>query len=311
MTFCGSILSPAGWTRSGAFGTKGNGSPAIRTAGFRPAPVILCLAIFSTVSADGRLWTEPNGVSFEAEVVWVNKDREVKLKPAAGATRIAPFQSFSEKDREHLEQLLFRKIHGEPHPVPWQKMNELFGIDIWADPYLWDDPTGSVANRMRLRLESKTDFMENHRAYPLGKAEILSEPVFTTVLYGGESRAESLYFVFLNQGDIPLPDVTDDDFIEEMTERIEECGMNVHDTLEPVLGEAKRDTIGKGLMREKVWRWDWNGHALMLSMQEGKYATLRILPAERADRRGKVAKIKSTDLRKRMKSCVERRETAM
>jgi len=260
------------------------------------------------VLAGRRLWTDIDGNSFEAAVVWVNQDQEVKLKGSDGEIIFRPFASFVASDHEHLEQLLFRKIHGEPHPVLPQKMNELFGSEIWADQYLWDDDTGSVAKRMRLCLESKTDFMENHRAYPLGKEKILGEPVYTTVLYGDDSLAESLYFVFLNQGDIPLSDRIDEEFVENMTRQIEKSGMNVHDAILPLLGEPERDTIGKGLMREKVCRWDWNGHAIVLSMQEGKYATLHILSTDRADRGGRVAKIKSSDLRRRMASCVERRD---
>jgi len=64
----------------------------------------------------------------------------------------------------------------------------------------------------------------------------------------------------------------------------------------------------KGALREKAWRWDWNDHALLLTMQEGKYAALRIMPKVRADRSGRVEKIKEGDLKKRMKSCVEKRD---
>lgn len=262
----------------------------------------------SAALAEARLWTDLCGETFEAEVIWVDEDRDVKLSTSGEEIRIIPFSMFSAADEEVLENLLFRKIHGEPHPVPWEDMNRLFGLDIWKDIYLWDDLTSPAAERMQLIKESKTDFMENHRAYPLGETEILGEPVYTMVLYGGETYAESLCFVFLNQGDIPVPDELGDKFLKKMTEDIEESGRHAHDALVPVLGEPKRDTIGKGLMREKVWRWDWNGHAIMLSMQEGKYAMLRILPVNLADRSGKVDKINSRDLRDRMKACVEKRE---
>lgn len=258
--------------------------------------------------SEARMWTNAQGETFDAEVVWVNEDEEVKLKTLDGETSIVPFSTFSAEDQNHLEELLFRKIHGEPHPVSWEKMNEIFGLTIWKDVYLWDDPTESAAQRMNLRKESKTDFMENHRAYPLGEKKVLQEPVYTAVLYGGKKYAESLCFVFLNQGDIELPEEMSDEFIEKMADDIEASGMQVHDTLVTVLGEPDRDSIGKGLMREKVWRWDWNGHAILLTMQEGKYAMLRILSVDRADRSGKVEKINSRKLRERMQSCVARRK---
>ncbi len=272
----------------------------------RPTFFLLTLAL-AAAHSDARTWTHAQKETFDAEVVWVNEDHEVKLETADGETRIDSFSAFSAEDQDHLEDLLFRRIHGDPHPVSWQEMNRLFGLEIWKDVFLWDDPAESAAKRMKLKKESKTDFMENHRAYPLGKETVLGEPVYTTVLYGGKKYAESLCFVFLNQGDIERPEKIDDEFIEKMADAIEASGMHVHDTLVPVLGEPDRDSIGKGLMREKVWRWDWNGHAILLSMQEGNYALLRILPVDRADRSGKVDKIKSTELRDRMRSCVERR----
>jgi hypothetical protein len=273
----------------------------------KPFAFLFCAAALSALPTEARMWTNTAGETFEAEAVWVNDDQEVKLCMADGTILIVPFSTFPPETEEHLEDLLFRKIHGDPHPVPWKTMNELFGLNIWKDVYLWDDLTGPAGERMLLKKESETDFMENHRAYPLGQEKVLSEPVYTTVLYGGEKYAESLCFVFLNQGDIPLPDEMSDAFIEQMAEDIEASGMRVHDAVASVLGKPKRDTIGKHSMREKVWRWDWNHQAILLSMQEGKYAMLRIVPSALADRSGKVEKIKSNDLRERMTSCVERR----
>jgi hypothetical protein len=211
-------------------------------------------------------------------------------------------------DIQYLEEQLATPFNGKLHRVPWQEMNALFGLEIWQDSSLWDDSTAAAAARMELKEESKTDFMENHRAYPMGQKTILGEPVYTTVLYGGADYVESLSFVFLNQGDMPVPSgYISPGVIKEMAGKIEASGMRVHDTLVPILGKPKRDALGKGDLREKVWRWDWNGQAIMLTMQEGKYAALRIMPSERADRAGRVDKIKEGELKKRMASCVERR----
>ncbi len=268
----------------------------------------ICMMILVSSVAEARMWTDTAGKAFEAKAVWVNSDRNVKLKISPKEIIIVPFSTFVEKDIEHLEYLLSRKGRGKLHRVSWSKMNALFGLDIWRDDYLWDDTTGLAAERMHLQKESKTDFIENHRAYPLGADCVLREPVYTTILYGGEEHVESLSFVFLNQGDITLPERLSQRFIESMNQKIETSGMHVHDTIVPILGKPKRDTIGRGNMREKVWRWDWNDHAIMLIMQEGKYAMLRILPSKLADRSGRVEKIKGSDLRKRMASCVKQRD---
>ena len=84
------------------------------------------------------------------------------------------FDTFIEADFQYLESRFARRKsgRGKLHPVPWNEMNALFGVEIWQDDFLWDDPTAEVAQRMEIKKESKTDFMENHRAYPLGKGEM-------------------------------------------------------------------------------------------------------------------------------------------
>ena len=267
-----------------------------------PLSTLLILLVAATASA--RSWTDTQGRIVEAEVVKVNPDKTVVLKTPRGKTVTVPFNTFVAEDIQHLEYLLTRRGRGKLHAIPWQEMNTLFGIEIWQDDLLWNDPTGETAERMELKKESKTDFMENHRAYPLGENKILGEPVYTTALYGGEEQVESLSFVFLNRGDIPKSNGSGG----SMAAQIEASGMRVHDALVPLLGKPKRDSLGKGEMREKVWRWDWNGHAIMLSLQEGKYAVLRMMTTDRADHSGRVEKITEGNLKKRMASCVEQRE---
>lgn len=267
------------------------------------------LLLPAALPAYSRTWTSTDGKEVEAEVVTVNANQTVALRTHSGRTITVPFNTFAAADVEHLEYLLSRKGRGPLHAVPWNELNQLFGIEIWQDDNLWDDATAETANRMGLAKESKTDFMENHRAYPLGEAKVLKEPVYTTVLYGGTEHVASISFVFANQGDMPIPNgQISPGLIEQMAVKIEESGEHVHNVLEPVLGEPKRDTLGKGDMREKVWRWDWNEHAIMLTVAEGKYAALRIMPADRADRAGRVEKITEAELKKRMASCVERHE---
>jgi hypothetical protein len=266
----------------------------------------LCL-LAGLATAQARTWTGTNGKAVEADVVRVNADRTVVLKTDRGKVVTVPFDSLVPSDVQYLEMQLAMPF--DLHPVPWEEMNALFGLDIWRDPYLWDDPTAETAERMKLRKESKTDFMENHRAYPLGKEKVLGEPVYATALYGDTQHVASISFVFLNQGDMPTPGGgISPGTIKRMALLIEESGKHVHDVLVPVLGTPKRDTLGKGDLREKVWRWDWNGQAIMLSTQEGKYAALRIMPSERADRAGRVDKISEGALKQRMAACVERRD---
>ena len=265
--------------------------------------------VLLAVTTHARTWKSPDGREIKADVVKVNADRTVVLKTSRAKTVPVAFNTFVEGDVQHLDYLLSRKGRGKLHAVPWNELNALFGLDIWKDDNLWDDSTSATAKRMKLKKESKTDFMENYRAYPRGKKRVLNEPVFASSLYGDQDSVDSISIVFLNQGDMPMPSkILSPDDIKAMNRKIAESGMHVHNTLVPILGKPKRDTLGKGDMREKVWRWNWNGHAIMVSLQEGKYAALRIMPAERADHGGRMARISEAALKARMGSCVDQRK---
>lgn len=253
--------------------------------------------------ATARTWTDIKGRKVEAEIVKIKPNKTVVLKTNGGKTVTIPFNTFVAEDVAFLESLPIGDARSEEHAVPWNKLNEIFGMAVWQDSQLWDDPTQKTADRMDLKKESQTAFMENHRAYPLGEKQVLDQPIYAVALYGDQSKTESISFIFLNLGDVP--EGTDP---KDVADLIETTGTRIHDLLEGHLGKAERDSLGKGDLREKVWRWDWNGHAIMLSVQDGKYAAMRIMPTGRADRSGRIAKLTDDDLKKRMATCVERRD---
>lgn len=264
---------------------------------------VFCSALLCALPlAEARLWTNIEGKFFEAEIVTVNSNKTVSLKTTSQEIITIPFAELIPSDVSFLENL---------HPVPWSQMNTLFGMKIWQDECLWDDPTDLVAKRMMLSKESKTEYIENHRAYPLGKERILQEPVYATVLYGGREYAESLLFVFSNQGDgVPQEQVAGETLpvavVNEITKKIDDSEAQLHDTLVAVLGEPKRESIGKNTLREKVSRWDWNGHSILLVTQKGKYTMVRIVSSELGSRLGKVDKINKEELAEKRTSCVKR-----
>jgi hypothetical protein len=265
------------------------------------ASILVALLLFASAT-EARSWMDKQGRIVEAEIIRVNPDRTAVLRNERGKTFTVPFDIFMDLDADHLDALLAHRGRRKLHPVLWYEMNDLFGLEIWRDVRLWGDSTAAVAERLRMRKESKTDFMENYRGYPLGRIKVLGEQMYAAALYGGKENVESLSLVFLNQGDVPLARR------EGIAEQIEKSGMRVHDTIVPILGKPKSDSLGTDDLREKVWRWDWNDHAIMLSLQEGKYVVLRIMPVERAERGGRIEKLGDEALKVRIASCVERRD---
>ena len=260
---------------------------------------MLLLLIF-VLQSEARVWTEKeSGRQIKADIVKVYSRREVVLKKENRQTITVPFDIFIPADVDHLEYLLKHRNRRLLHPVNWQEMNACFGIDLWQDEWLWDDTTSNTAHRLHIQFESKTDFMENYRGYMNGKTNILSEPAYATALYGKGDQIDSFNIIFLKQGDAPYRNRG------EAKEAIEAAAQRLEKTLRHLLGKPRRDSIGRDDMREKVWRWDWNHHALLLSHMEGKFVTLRIMTCERAERGGRNDKLGYNALRTRVANCVK------
>lgn len=253
----------------------------------------------------GRTWTDLQGQPLEADVIRVNGNRTVALKTDQGNVLTVPFDCFQSNDVAYLDWRL--ALPFDLHPLGWGKMNTLFGISLWSDLSLWDDDPATVAQRLQLKQESKTEFMENYRSYPLGGQFVLGEPVNTIALYGDEAGVDSLSFIFANMGDLPpVQDEIEKVMVtREMVGNITRCGEVLCERISNVLGEPERDSLGSGILREKVWRWDWNGQAILLSIQKEKYVALRMMPVERVDQAGRAGKLKEDELVARMASCVE------
>lgn len=256
------------------------------------------MLMFLVFTCSGRIWTDHKGRTIEADVIKVNTERTVMLKLHNNKIKTVPFNTFILSDIEYLDYLLSRQYRGKLHSVSWEKMNENFGLQIWCDDWLWDDYTLETSYRLNVNFESKTDFMENYRSYPAGKLKILGEKIYAISLYGDEQFTDSLSFVFLNKGDAPRIN----------SDAIDSCANRLLTQIESILGKPRRDLIGKGDIREKVWRWDWNDQSLLLSLKKDQYVILRIMPCERADRNGRIERLSYDDLRERIRDCVKTRD---
>ena len=77
------------------------------------------------------------------------------------------------------------------------------------------------------------------------------------------------------------------------------------------LGPGESERFGEGKARRTIKRWDWNGHSLLLSSEDGEYVSLLIVPLDFADAGGKTARVKGSELRDRLRGAWRARKTAM
>jgi hypothetical protein len=79
---------------------------------------------------------------------------------------------------------------------------------------------------------------------------------------------------------------------------LKQDAQTITDALTRLFGNPSHEGFGGGSeTRERVMRWDWQGHAFLLSTPKDTYVTLRIVPVAFADNDGNADAISSDDLR--------------
>ncbi len=199
------------------------------------------------------------------------------------------------------------------------EMNETFGAEIWTDENLWDDADAEVAERLEWPRESETSTDSSFRRYSRATERVLGSRPFSLALYGEGGKADRLSMVFANKGDIEEllqvdPNLSEARAKTEVQRQLRDykkliaADANAIATrLTGALGEPANDKFGQGRnASERVMRWDWQGHAILLAAPEGEYVALRIVPTEVADGEG-VERVQDTVLRDRLEKRVVHR----
>ena len=85
---------------------------------------------------------------------------------------------------------------------------------------------------------------------------------------------------------------------EGFEKTLKQDAQTITDALTRLFGNPAHQGFGGGSeTRERVLRWDWQGHAFLLSTPKDTYVTLRIVPVAFADNYGKADTIARDDLR--------------
>jgi hypothetical protein len=195
-------------------------------------------------------------------------------------------------------------------------LNTACGVPLFADGNLWDDEADLVAERLGWPRESETSLDASYRLYPDASARFLGARPYSQVLYAEDGRASALSLVFANKGDAVSAATGPADHRDQRQRRaelrgnrkaIEEDEKTLAAALGILFGEPVNARFGQGSRtRETVRRWDWRGHAFLLSAPRGEYVTLRILPSASADEGGR-SRLADDVIRARAAAGVERR----
>lgn len=288
-----------------------------------PAAAVAAVLVLSTPTRaeDGyRTFTNASGKSISAKVLAVEGENVRISLEGTGKEFSVPLSSLSEADREYLADW------SPPAPVALddesgvtvEAINEAFGHELFTDAALWDSEPGEVADRLGWKLESEVEFSESYRSYPGEDYRFLGARPFSAALYGEDDKVTSVSLVFANKGDsFAAAGSGEEHFIEGkpvpggmegLRLLMEHDAKTIGEKLAGLLGEAETQKFGEGESRVYVERWDWAGHAFLLSHVEDEYVALAIETTEFADKRGNTKRISDAFIRERIRGYVEKRE---
>ncbi|MCW1884162.1 C39 family peptidase [Luteolibacter flavescens] len=198
----------------------------------------------------------------------------------------------------------------------WALSDELRKLDKMAGHKLFSGTpfevrnANEIASALGLGQESKTSHSASWRNYTGDSYRLFGARPYSVALYADQDgNASVLSAVYSNKGDFKSGVGQGESHFEGKSTADAESLAKAMDADEKAVLSAITGALGQPTSqrfgdsratRRKVSRWDWNGHSLILSSQEGEYVSLSIVPLELADAGGKTAKVRDGDLRKRM-----------
>ncbi len=208
-------------------------------------------------------------------------------------------------------------------PLNVEKVNRAFGVTLFQDASLWKEDDIMVGKRLGWPEESRTSSLSSYRLYPTETEplKILGARAYSCVLYAAKGYPTEISIVFVNEGDYgweqkflsaakdkmknsdtatAADDVADinRDLKANFEKALKQDTQTITDALTQLFGDPAFQGFGGGAeTREQVKRWDWQGHAFLLSTPRDTYAALRIVPAAVADNYGKADDVDHDDLK--------------
>jgi hypothetical protein len=276
-------------------------------------------------------FTDRGGRTIEARVLSQEKT-QVKIQRVDGREFVLEVASLSAADQKILEdwkrqESLKPGVGSTGSPglsanvaVTAAALNEALGQPLLDGAQgLWAVAPDGVAARLKWPRESQTPTQMSFRAYPGAEYRLAGARPFSAALYGEGGKTTSISLVFANRGDLfgasgtaeehfdrdePIPE----DALAKLKTAIAADAGAIAATLTRVLGEPEKQIYGEGEGRRRVRRWDWVGHAFLLSEEDEQYVGLAVVPSEFADQRGKTVRVSDASVRERIRATVEKRE---
>ena len=280
----------------------------------RPPLPAACLSLLLlsglAAASEWRNFRSTDGESVRARLEGL-EDGKVTLRREDGIAFAMPLDLLAEADRLSIEETTAR-LSSEA-----AKLNQAAGHE-WASTAPLDGRAATdIAMALRLHPESRSRHGQSWRLYAsrVSGYRLFGAMPYSVALYSNEDgTASSLSIVYANKGDFGSTAGSGEDHFSGGTDanarslaqamaRDEET---VAAAIQKALGEGRVQRYGEGKTRRKVTRWDWNGHSLLHSHEDGEYVGLSIVTTDEADGGGRSRKMRDADLKQRLVADLKR-----
>ncbi|WP_411845960.1 hypothetical protein AAFN60_20680 [Roseibacillus persicicus] len=269
---------------------------------------ITTLLLPGALNNDWRRLAAGDGRGVNARAVALLGEGRVLLENEAGEQFETPLEVLSSEDRSWF---LEWEADWKKRAAVGKKLNAVIGQPVFLDSWrLWDEKAEVVAKRLAWRPESKTPFSSSFRRYTGADYRFLGARPYSVAAYGDDrGLLARMSLVFANKGDsFSAAGMAEDHFKEgesdttmkKFAQMLKNDVAAVTDSLTSVLGEGEVQYFGEGNDRRRVVRWDWNGHAFILSEEDEEYVGLLIVSIEEAENRGRTDRIPDSEIKERL-----------
>ncbi len=199
-------------------------------------------------------------------------------------------------------------------------LDRTFGIALWAGESggLWQADAETLARRLGWPVESRTSRTSSHRLYASEDVRVLGARPYSLSFTARDGHPEGFSFIFANKGDVEglnsrrAPGDADAArshrrALRDYRKAIRSDAETIAANLTSLLGPPAADQVGSGpRLREAAKRWDWQGHAILLTSVRDGYTAVRILPSSDLDNLG-TERLSDRELRETLAARVLRR----
>ena len=269
-----------------------------------PLLLCLCTALTSHAVETERAFKSSTGQEIKATFQAMN-GKMVTLRRADGKSFDLPIDRLSKEDQAYVAAAAAGSAKDA------EKLNEAAGQAIANGSPFNELEAEPMANALKLRPESTSKIGKSWRHYAAyaGDYTLFGAMPYSVALYSdAEGKVENISIVYANKGDFGSTAGFARDHFKNLgtsdpgtlEEAMDLDDKTISKALTSVFGEGMIQRYGEGDTRRKITRWDWNGHAFLLSNETGEYVSLAIVSLEMADSGGKSARMTDSALKQRL-----------